>query len=757
MVGETIKRQGLGVLPLGVLSALLFISLLMMNAATQNSAWFGNLYSLLLVINILGAIILLALISLSLYQLYLQVKARVIGSRMTVRLLGILVLLTVIPVTVVFVFSLQALNRGIDSWFDVKIEQAMDDALNLGRTALDALKQDLVKTANEMAVELETTSDKLSLTTLNYLREQHELAELTLFSPEGRIIASSSSEGPDRSLIPATPDESIFSQIRRGLSYANVDPVSPEELQLRVVVPVYGRDVGTPLRMLQVLQPLPNRYTKLSESVQSSFVEYEKLVYLRGPLKFGFILTLSLVALMVMLIAISGAILAARKLVAPLRDLAEGTQAIARGDYHTEIPVPSEDELGILVRSFNDMTQEIKRAHGELKRSQRETELQRTYLQTILTHLSSGVLSIDEHQKLRTYNAAAEHILGVGLEQGVDQNIGWLAEQRSQLDEFVKTVRKGMEKSRNEWAKELVLQSKGGNRTLILRGTLLPNVGDDNPGLVIVFDDATALMQAQREAAWGEVARRLAHEIKNPLTPIQLSAERIRHKFGKILDEENSTMLNTATNTIIEQVDSLKSMVNTFSDYARPAQLSWQALDLNRLLSNTAELYRTDREAAALEGKSGRSSPRIGFELQLADGLPEIEADIGRMRQVISNLIINAKDSVSTTDNATIHIKTSCTDPDECLMVELTINDNGPGISDDLIDRLFEPYVTGKEKGTGLGLAIVRKIVEEHNGNIEAANGNPNLGELSGAVIRVQLPVHQPPVPVVLDDLENQS
>lgn len=737
MVSETIKRQGLGVLPLSVLSALLFAALLMMNAATQNSALFGHLYSLLLVINILGAIILLALISLSLYQLYLQVKAKVIGSRLTVRLLGILILLVVIPVTVVFVFSLQALNRGIDSWFDVKIEQAMDDALNLGRTALGALRQDLVKTSNEIAVELESTSDKLALTALNYLREQHDLSELTLYATDGQIIASSSAEGPDNlGLIPAAPDEAIFSQIRRGLSYANLDPIGPEELRLRVVVPVYGRDVGMPLRMLQVLQPLPGRYAKLSESVQSSFAEYEKLVYLRGPLKFGFILTLSLVSLMAMLIAISGAILAARKLVAPIRDLAEGTQAISRGEYHLQIPVPSQDELGILVRSFNDMTQEISRTQNDLKQSQAEAEIQRTYLETILTHLSSGVLSLDDQQKLRTYNAAAELILGLELDNVVGNEIDMISRDYPALTEFVNTIIKAAEKQRTEWAKELIVENRNGRRTLILRGTMLPHAG-----LVIVFDDATALIQAQREAAWGEVARRLAHEIKNPLTPIQLSAERIKHKCSSQLDADTSAMLDRATTTIIEQVDSLKSMVNTFGDYARPTVLNWQALDINRLVHTVAELYRA-------EHSGDTDSTTVKFDLQLDPDLPDIEADTSRVRQILNNLLANAKDSLQACDNPEITIRTVCTDPEECHMVELIIEDNGPGISDDIMDRLFEPYVTNKEKGTGLGLAIVRKIVEEHNGQIEAFNLESEDGRSTGACIRIQLPVNQPEVPM---------
>ena len=749
MEGSALIRYATGPLPLAVFSTLLIGALLMMNAATQNSALFGDLYSLLLVVNILGIVLLLALILINLYRLVLQYRARTMGSRLTLRLLAMLVLVAVVPVTVVFAFSIQALNRGVDSWFDVKIEQAMDDALNLGRTALDAMKKDVADAAQEMAEELEDTSDKLALSVLNYLREAYEVSELTLFSQDGRIIAASSAEGPElESLVPSRPSEAILSQVRQGQPYANLDPVGGSELRLRVVVPVYSKEVGAPLRLLQVLQPLPARYSRLAESVQSAFAEYEKLVYLRGPLKFGFTLSLSLVALLTMLIAISGAIFGARRLVAPVRDLAEGTEAVARGDYKKQLPVASQDEFGILVESFNDMTRQIHRAQSELRRSQFETEMQRTYLETVLAHLSSGVLSFDRDLRLRTFNAAAEHILGVDLESAGKKPLSWLEQAHDRLAPLVGTIAEHSREAATEWQAQTALEGRNGHRVLILRGTRMPAVGARGGGHVIVFDDVTALIQAQRDAAWGEVARRLAHEIKNPLTPIQLSAERIRHKCMTQLPDRERHMLERATGTIVDQVEALKAMVDAFSEYARPVQMQPQPLDLNRLIRDVAELYRSGGLNQAMTDKKSKITRAeirapVHISLKLERGLPQVVADGVRLRQVLHNLLLNAQDALANTREPRITLRTARRREGEHETVELEIRDNGPGFPEELLDRVFEPYVTNKDKGTGLGLAIVKKIVEEHGGTLRAENL-----EGGGARVVLRLPLR------AADDME---
>ncbi|MFQ5544580.1 MAG: ATP-binding protein [Acidiferrobacterales bacterium] len=739
MARTTLIRYATGVVPLAVLSLLLLVALFMMNAATQNSELFGRLYSLLLVTNIAGIILLLTLILVNLYRLAVQFRTRVMGSRLTLRLFGMFVLLAVIPVSVVLFFSLQAVNKGIDSWFDVNTEKALDDALLLGRTALDAIRQDLVKTGQDTAVELEDTPVKLVLPALDFLREKHDVAELTLFSQNGEIIASSGQAGPSTgTLVPDRPNETILSQVRQGQVYANLDPIAAGDLQLRVVLPVYSHEVGAPIRILQLLQPLPTRYAKLGQSVQAAFAEYEKLVYLRGPLKFGFTLTLGLVALLTVLISIWAAIFLARRLVAPIRDLAAGTHAVAQGDYRKQLPVQGRDEFGVLVQSFNDMTRKIHNAQDQIKRSQAEAEMQRTYLETVLTHLSSGVLSFDRRNCLRTHNAAAAQILHMDLGPAEGKSLLWLSKSQPQIADFCHSIRDASEKGQAEWQTEVTLAGQSGKRTLILRGTMLPRIRRRKGGHVVVFDDVTALIQAERDAAWREVARRLAHEIKNPLTPIQLSAERIRQKCMSALAHAEQTTMDRATRTIVEQVEALKSMINAFSDYARPVQMQTQPMDLNDLIRDVVELYggRTSKRAGSTDRNDPTLTKPLAIRLGLDPDLPNITADPGRWRQVLHNLLLNARDALASNEKPLICINTRLVEYARESFVELVIEDNGPGFPENLMDQMFEPYVTTGDKGTGLGLAIVKKIVEEHSGTLFAEN----LAD-GGARITIRVPI----------------
>ena len=720
MARPTLDKFASSPASLTILSALLIIALLMMNAATQNSQLFGNVYSLLLLINIAGILFLTALIAINVLRLARQLQRGEMGSRLTIRLLGMITVLTVLPVTVVFVFSVQAINRGIDSWFDVRVEKALDGALLLGRITLDAKKQELLASTRDVATQLQKTSPRLAVSALNILREQHDISELTLFSADGKIVATSGQDAG--SLVPDQPDDTVVSQIRQGLSYVGLDAVSADDLRIRVVVPVYSADVNAVPGVLQALQPLPNRYATLGENVQSSYAEYEKLVYLRGPLKFGFTLTLSLVALITVLISIWASIFASRRVLAPLRDLAEGTAAVANGNYRKQLPVSSNDELGILVKSFNDMTDRIRKAQLQTRRSQREAEAQRAYLETVLAHLSSGVVSIDTKHRMQTLNSTATLLLGTDLEKLRNKTLAEIAESLPKLQPFLSTLEESIAAGQTEWQAEVTLAGQLGKKILLMRGTQLPGGRDE---YVVVFDDVTAMIQAQRDAAWSEVARRLAHEIKNPLTPIQLSAERIRHKCMDQLQSDSRETLDRSTRTIVEQVESLKEMINAFSNYARPAQMRLEQLQLNELIRDVVELYRV----------GGTLDQKIDIELLLAEDLPRINADAGRLRQVLHNLLLNCRDALSGINHAKITVRSNLDTLSSNDAVEIAIIDNGPGFPEHLMDNLFEPYVTNKEKGTGLGLAIVKKIVEEHNGTLTAGNLE------HGAEIRIRFPV----------------
>jgi nitrogen fixation/metabolism regulation signal transduction histidine kinase len=404
-------------------------------------------------------------------------------------------------------------------------------------------------------------------------------------------------------------------------------------------------------------------------------------------------------------------------MMAPLRDLAEGTRAVAAGDYGKELPVNSTDELGVLVRSFNEMTKQINKAQHRVRTSQREAENQRTYLETVLGHLSSGVMSFDNAHKMRTSNSAVTQILGLEFESGLSADR--IKEEHPNLEPLFSVIEDSMTQQQNEWQSEVTIFGSRGRQVLILRGTKLTGRG----GYVVVFDDITDLIQAQRDAAWGEVARRLAHEIKNPLTPIQLSAERIRRKYLGLLGGEDRATLDRATRTIVQQVQSMEEMVNAFSIYAQPVRMELNEINLNQLVTDVSELYKRDDRV-------------IDFRFDLKNDLPLITADARGLRQVLNNLLINAQDALASTTNPAIVLSTRSVQSDSNNYIELTVQDNGPGIPEDLLGKLFEPYVTTKAKGTGLGLAIVKRIVEEHGGAIwvESQPGD-------GAKTTVRLPV----------------
>ena len=720
MARTTLERFANSPKSLAALSALLVIALFMMNAATQNSHLFGDVYSLLLIINLLGILFLLALILFNIYHLVIQFREGIMGSRLTLRLLSMITVLAVVPVVIVFTFSIHAINRGIDSWFDVKVEQALDGALLLGRLTLDAKKQELLTKTKEIAGQLQKTSGRLAISALSILRDQNDIAELTLFSEDGKIIATAGQESDI--LVPDQPDEAVMSQIRKGLSYVGLDAISEDDLRMRVVVPVYSGDINALPRVLQALQPLPNRYATLGENVQSSYAEYEKLIYLRGPLKFGFTLSLSLIALITVLISIWASIFASRRVLAPLRDLAEGTAAVANGNYRKQLPVSSRDELGILVQSFNDMTDRIRKAQLQTRRSQREAESQRAYLETVLAHLSSGVLSIDAKHRMQGLNTAAGQLLDIDLDDMRQNSLKEMSVLQPRLEPFFSAIETSLAENELEWQSEVTLAEEPGKKILLLRGSRLSG---NQQEYIVVFDDVTTIIQAQRDAAWSEVARRLAHEIKNPLTPIQLSAERIRHKLMPKLDEDAKHTLDRSTRTIVEQVDSLKEMINAFTNYARPLKIHFEQVNLNELVRDVVELYKSQ----------SKSRVKVGFQLDLDPALPVIRADSGRLRQVLHNLLLNCQEALVNTVEPKIIIQTRLGKSLTAGTIEMVVADNGPGFPKSLMDNIFEPYVTNKEKGTGLGLAIVKKIAEEHNGSLVAANRK------QGAEIRVILPI----------------
>ncbi|MGD9389894.1 MAG: ATP-binding protein, partial [Thioalkalispiraceae bacterium] len=561
--------------------------------------------------------------------------------------------------------------------------------------------------------------DEAVAPTLNDMRVSINASELTLYSHNGRIIASSSSEASN--LIPMRLDETTSLRLREEQEDVGLVPVSENSLQVRTVIKVPGPDPVSPHRILQALFPLSERINTLADNVQKAFSQYREIAYLRVPLKYSFILTLSLVLLLSILTAIWAAFYFAGRMVQPIVNLVEGTRAVAAGDYDKRLPLPGRDELGYLVRSFNEMTHKIAIAQEEARTSQQQMELQHTYLETVLANLSSGVLTLDKDHQLHTSNMAASSILNTDLHAYEGQSLDQLVKEHQPLHAFVDAIFPHLEGEQNSWHEEITLFGPGGRQILMCRGTRIPDSLEIQGGSIIVFDDITALMQAQRNAAWGEVARRLAHEIKNPLTPIQLSAERLRHKYLDKMQLEDADVLDRSTHTIVQQVETLKEMVKAFSDYARMPLMQLQVIDLNDIVNEMIELYRN----------SGFS-----IKLDLDPSAPQIEADSGRLRQLLHNLIKNAMEAMEGAEHQQLTISTRCAEEHSCRFVEMKVEDTGAGIPEDILGQLFDPYITTKPKGSGLGLAIVKKIVEEHGGMLWAENT-----QTGGACIIIRLPV----------------
>jgi PAS domain S-box-containing protein len=683
-------------LSVSILFGLILLSLQLMSSATQESSQLSAMYSWLLLANALGSVVLLGLVGANIFALTKQLKKREAGSRLTTRMVSLFVLLALAPAAIVFYFSMQFLHQGIDSWFNVEIDRAMEDALELSQASLDQRMRWHLKQTQQIIEKLESSSENLATLELENLRQQSEAAEMTVFSRQGRIIASSSVNPSD--ILPNLPDENIWLRLRQNAQYVALTPVHDDVLMIRVIVTLKTQEQ----QYLQALYPVPIRIADLADSVEFAFLRYQEMNYLRTSLRWSFSLVLSLVLLMSLLAAIWVAFISIRNIISPVKELVKGTRAVALGHYDQQLPVIAQDDLGFLVESFNDMTKRIAEARDEIRLTGVEVENQRAYLETILANLTAGVISFDADYKIRTVNQAAYRIFRIQVQHFVGQTLLELALSYSELAEPLKSIQRLLEQSDDIWQQRLAFLGANGRQELLCRGTPLFSQEGQRVGAVVVFDDVTDLIQAQKNAAWGEVARRLAHEIKNPLTPIQLSAERLQHKLADKLEPTDAAMLERSTRTIVQQVVAMKEMVDDFSEYAKPSKKQTVIIDLPVLVQEVMALYVL---------KSG-----IRFKTNYEAASLLIMGDPVSIRQVLHNLIKNALEAIETQGRIEINLhRVQKNDSD---FIEIALYDDGPGIKDEQIETLFEPYVTTKAKGTGLGLAIVKKIIEEHGGAI---------------------------------------
>jgi nitrogen fixation/metabolism regulation signal transduction histidine kinase len=593
--------------------------------------------------------------------------------------------------------SIQFLGKSIESWFDVRVDRALEGGLNLGRNALEYLLKETTNKATQLALTLQESESGGVAATLNRASEQAGIYEASLFSSTGGVLAVGGVSGS--AATPEPPPPQALRRARLQQTSAAIEQAPDQGLLLRVVVPVNSSDPKESLRVLQVVEPVPKQLQQDAEKVQAGYRDYQEISYSRVALKRLYAMTLTLTLLLALFSALGLAVVLSEQFSQPLGLLAEGTRAVAQGDFSRRHPVQSRDELGVLTESFNTMTAQLAEAKQKGEESHLAVETTKAYLESVLANLSAGVLAFDNAFRLRTANPSAAVILQQPLADLIDVPLADWGRQIPALDAFAKLVAEGFHTGRDgQWQRQAQLAVSNHTRALLMRGSGLP--GEPAPGCVVVFDDVTELA----DAAWAEVARRLAHEIKNPLTPIQLSAERLAVKLGGKLDAADEEALLRGTQTIVTQVAAMKHMVDDFAIYARQARPGrMQPVDVKALLTDVLGLYENLR-------------PHVS--LKLVDDNPIIQGEPTRLRQVFHNLLQNAVDAQA--DSATpaydIAVETRGSE------LALSIGDRGIGFPEDMIRRAFEPYVTTKAKGTGLGLAIVKKIVEEHHGRVTVEN-----------------------------------
>ena len=694
--------------------------------ATNNRQLYERHYGWLVAVNVVIAVLLVVVIAGAALRLAAQVARGRFGSRLLLRLAMIFGVVGVVPGVLVYTVSYQFVSRSIESWFDVRVEGALEAGLNLGRGTLDALVADVAAQTRVAAERVGESRDRQTPLALERLREQLSAQDVALLGPGGQVLAGASA-GAGANLAPERPAPSLLrearlSRVSTQLEGLDDDPgntrtpaaTPPAQPRVRVLalVPSTGFTLGNEDRFLMVSQLLPATLASNALAVQGAYREYQQRSLAREGLRKMYIGTLTLTLILAVFGAVLLAVTFGNRLARPLLLLAGGVREVARGDLSPKPVFSSHDELGGLTRSFAQMTQQLADARALVEKTVAELEAARTQLQTILDNMSAGVIVLDADDRIESLNPGATRILKLPLQAYLGRPLGEIAA----LAGFDATLRQRFAQlesgsdagERDQWQDSLELRTAPDREpvTLLARGALLPS-----GARLTVFDDITELVSAQRSEAWGEVARRLAHEIKNPLTPIQLSAERLRVKLEPKLAGTDRAMLVKSVGTIVDQVQAMKQLVNEFRDYARLPAAQLVPLDLSALVGELVGLYGEAQEAGRLRA-------------ELAEALPFIEGDPSQLRQVVHNLVQNALDAVADRPDGLVRLKTEgVRDVDgSWRAVRLLVIDNGPGFGERVLKRAFEPYVTTKSRGTGLGLAVVKKIADEHGARVRLVN-----------------------------------
>ena len=670
--------------------------ILLAKAISNSDLISSDAFRILLGLNIFFICSLIILIAVQIFRLLQSIKKEITGSRLTLRLVLSFALMGIIPVLIVYLVSVNFLTKSIESWFDVKVESALEGGLTLGQKTIDILMSDIELKGKSIAYSIGNADTEQRYNILTDLRAKFGIQDAVIFDQDSKIIEVSSEKN---NLIPSIPN---IEDLERGGEnfFGRIEEIKTGEIYLKAFIPIISNTLISKRLILQLTQPIPPSIANLALSVESVYEEYQQLTYSRNSLKIIYILTLTLVLLLALLSSVAASFVISRRFSSPLAMLADATRQISKGNYKKIISEQGKDEIGMLISSFNSMTSQLEVATKNSEKDRERLEIARTFLETILAHLTTGVIVIDDNRLIRLNNVSASKMLQNNESKMNDKPMRKIISKNSlfePLNEYIETYIDDNKKNKKEISQEFRLKKDKKEKTIMLQITPLRD--KKSTQYVLVIDDISEVTQAQRHSAWGEIARRLAHEIKNPLTPIQLSAERIQHKFSDKLSKADSIILERSTNIIVNQVNSLKIMVNEFAEYARPPKIQKDTIRIDTLVDEVIELYKIDKIIIIKKDKN----------------IPIIYADQNKLRQVIINLIENSQDALKEIKNPKIKIfirkKTN--------EVELIIEDNGVGIPDEIIGRIYEPYVTSKKTGTGLGLAIVHKIIEEHDGKIK--------------------------------------
>ncbi len=729
-----LRRLLLRTLPIAAILVALLIALFLVSGVQQvaedgSTSWLEQGYVWVLVLTVLALLVLLWSIGSRLVMLARRVRSETPGARLAARWVRNFLILSLPPALIVYFFSAWFLSSTIDNWFDVETERALADSLALGQQFLDSRTLEVRNQLRETVAELQSLNDDEAMRQAMLARVRtNGPTELSLLDHDGTLRATANISSLTG--LPERPGDYALLQVRERGEYAAAEPAADGVLHIRVMEAMPAVYPGDTPRILQAIYPLPADIAALTDSIESEYHRYQNVSYLRESLKQSFLLILSLVLLLTVLLAILAALNAARRMVAPLSRLSRATRNVAAGDLGQEVEAGERDEIGFLVNSFNDMTQALKAASLSAEHSRAELQAQGDYLETVLGNLSSGVVTLDASSHIIKVNNAGREILNLPPEALPSRTVAvplhTLPQLAPHLQPLCEAIRHQKERGRKAWQQEIRLPLDDNARVLLVRASELHGGSevDDDHGLVIVFDDVTVLNLAQREAAWAEVARRLAHEVKNPLTPIRLAAERLHMKLSSKLDAADGELLDRAANTIVTQVEALRTLVDAFGDYAREPVLSRAPVQLDDLITEVIALYQ-------------QGGGDVQFTSQLCPGPDGLTADAGRLRQLLHNLIRNAMEA-STGGGVSIRIETSVIQVDERRWLQLEVQDSGPGFPQAVLDQPFEPYASGKPGGSGLGLAICRKIVSEHDGRIRLHN-LPG----GGAALTILLPLAQ--------------